>query len=236
VFWKFFDWINKSAFEVSADAFNTFRVSERSHLGHHKTAALTHSTQEILIKHKRLIAHFLVTNDARFVTIYNNVLMKSSSYVTKRQSIKLLGEILLERANFNLMTSYVQSGENLKLCMNLLKEDARMVNYEGFHIFKVFVANPRKSIEVQRILITNKDRLLRFLPPFLDDRTEDSQFGDEKAYLIKQIEELPSAPVAPQQPAPQNLMGGSGGGGSGGGGGGGGSGSSAGAGRGALVA
>ena len=26
VFWQFFDWIDKSAFEVSADAFNTFRV------------------------------------------------------------------------------------------------------------------------------------------------------------------------------------------------------------------
>lgn len=26
VFWKFFDWINKCAFEVSADAFTTFRV------------------------------------------------------------------------------------------------------------------------------------------------------------------------------------------------------------------
>lgn len=27
VFWKFFEWIDKSAFEVSADAFMTFRVS-----------------------------------------------------------------------------------------------------------------------------------------------------------------------------------------------------------------
>ncbi len=27
VFWKFFQWINKSSFEVSADAFTTFRVS-----------------------------------------------------------------------------------------------------------------------------------------------------------------------------------------------------------------
>lgn len=26
VFWKFFEWIDKGAFEVSADAFNTFRV------------------------------------------------------------------------------------------------------------------------------------------------------------------------------------------------------------------
>lgn len=30
VFWRFFDWIDKSAFEVSADAFSTFRVSPRS--------------------------------------------------------------------------------------------------------------------------------------------------------------------------------------------------------------
>lgn len=27
VFWKFFEWINTGAFEVSADAFTTFRVS-----------------------------------------------------------------------------------------------------------------------------------------------------------------------------------------------------------------
>lgn len=131
--------------------------------------------------------------------------MKSSSYVTKRQSIKLLGEILLERSNYNLMTSYVESGENLKLCMNLLKADARMVNYEGFHIFKVFVANPNKSVEVQRILITNKERLLRFLPSFLDDRTDDMQFSDEKAYLIRQIEQLPLAPVAPPPQQPQSM-------------------------------
>jgi len=26
VFWKFFEWIDKSAFEVTADAFSTFRV------------------------------------------------------------------------------------------------------------------------------------------------------------------------------------------------------------------
>lgn len=27
IFWRFFDWIDKGAFELSADAFNTFRVS-----------------------------------------------------------------------------------------------------------------------------------------------------------------------------------------------------------------
>jgi calcium binding protein 39 len=61
---------------------------------------------------------------------------------------------------------------------------------------QVFVANPNKSV-VQRILISNRDKLLRFLPSFLDDRTEDEQFIDEKSFLIRQIEQLPSAPVVP---------------------------------------
>lgn len=62
---------------------------------------------------------------------------------------------------------------------------------------QVFVANPNKSVAVQKILINNRDRLLRFLPTFLDDRTEDDQFTDEKSFLIRQIELLPSAPAQP---------------------------------------
>jgi hypothetical protein len=59
---------------------------------------------------------------------------------------------------------------------------------------QVFVANPNKSYAVQRMLINNRDRLLRFLPTFLDDRTDDDQFMDEKSFLIRQIESLPTAP------------------------------------------
>ena len=130
--------------------------------------------------------------------------------MTKRQSIKLLGEILLDRANYAVMTEYVDRGKHLKICMNLLRHDRRMVQYEGFHVFKVctlsnpqavvlaliitqvFVANPNKSEEVVRILTQNRERLLRFLPTFLDDRTDDDQFNDEKAFIIRQIELLPA--------------------------------------------
>ena len=64
-------------------------------------------------------------------------MVQSDSYVTKRQSIKLLGEILLDRANYAIMTKYVDSGDHLKICMKLLLDDRRMINYEGFHVFKV---------------------------------------------------------------------------------------------------
>ncbi|KAF7502252.1 hypothetical protein GJ744_006299 [Endocarpon pusillum] len=175
LFWNFFNWINKGSFEVSADAFNTFR--------------------DILTRHKTMVAQYLSTNFEEFFSRYNTLLIQSDSYVTKRQSIKLLGEILLDRANYNVMTAYVDRGAHLKLCMNLLKDDRKMVQYEGFHVFKVFVANPNKSTAVQRILINNRDRLLKFLPKFLEDRTDDDQFTDEKSFLVRQIELLPAEPA-----------------------------------------
>jgi len=182
VFWKFFDWIDKGSFEMSADAFTTFR--------------------ELLMKHKQIVAQYLATNFDLFFDKYNNILVKSESYVTKRQSIKLLGEILLDRANYTVMTAYVDHGEHLKICMNLLRDERKMVQYEGFHVFKVFVANPHKSIAVQKILLNNRDRLLKFLQHFLEDRTEDEQFIDEREFLIKQIKNMPPQPVEPlQKPA-----------------------------------
>ena len=176
VFWRFFDWIVKGSFEVCADAFSTFR--------------------ELLTRHKALVATYLETNFDMFFSNYNRKLVQSDNYVTKRQSIKLLGELLLDRANYNIMTRYVDSSEHLKLCMKLLLDDRRMINYEGFHVFKVFVANPNKSYPVQRMLINNRERLLRFLPNFLNDRTEDDQFIDERSFLIRQIELLPPNPPA----------------------------------------
>ncbi|KAI9696081.1 MAG: hypothetical protein M1836_005912 [Candelina mexicana] len=186
VFWRFFDWIDNGAFEVSADAFTTFK--------------------EILTKHKQIVARYLAINFDLFFSKYNTTLVQSSSYVTKRQSIKLLGEILLARANYQVMTAYVDRGEHLKLCMNLLRDDRKMVQYEGFHVFKVFVANPHKSPAVQRILWNNRDRLLKFLPRFLEDRTEDDQFTDEKSFLIRQIETMQPPPVDPETNRRQHYL------------------------------
>lgn len=160
---------------------------------------MTDPRQEILTRHKQIVAQYLVVNFDLFFDRYNNILVKSESYVTKRQSIKLLGEILLDRSNYALMTAYVDKGENLKICMNLLRDERKMVQYEGFHVFKVFVANPHKSIAVQKILLINRDKLLSFLQHFLEERTEDEQFNDEKDFLIRQIRNMPPHPVEPAQ-------------------------------------
>jgi len=86
--------------------------------------------------------------------------------------------------------------------MNLLRDERKMVQYEGFHVFKVFVANPHKSVAVQKILLINRERLLKFLQQFLEDRTEDEQFIDEREFLIKQIKNMNPTPTEPlQKPA-----------------------------------
>ncbi len=46
----------------------------------------------------------------------------------------------------------------------------------------------------------NKQRLLKFLPNFLEDRTEDDQFNDEKAWLVKAIGNLPDNTSAVKSP------------------------------------
>ena len=102
-----------------------------------------------------------------------------------------MGELLLDRTNFNIMTKYITNKSNLKLMMRLLRSKRRNIQFEAFHVFKVFVANPNKPTEILQILIENKDKLIKFLQSFHTEKeTEDEQFKEEKAFLIQQIEQL----------------------------------------------
>jgi calcium binding protein 39 len=88
------------------------------------------------------------------------------------------------------MTRYISNPDNLKLMMNMLKEKSRNIQFEAFHVFKVFVANPNKPRPIAEILLRNREKLVEFLLQFHTERTDDEQFNDEKAYLIKQIQEM----------------------------------------------
>jgi len=76
----------------------------------------------------------------------------------------------------------------------LLRDKSKSIQYEAFHVFKVFVANPNKPAEISDIIVRNKERLVAFLKQFRND-IEDEQFIREKAYLIKEIEASGSTPA-----------------------------------------
>jgi len=167
-FYSFPHYIEDTTFGISCDAFANLK--------------------ETLTRHKPMVAEYLEKNYDRFFAMYNTLLL-STNYVTKRQSLKLLGEILLDRANFNVMTKYISVEANLKMMMNLLRDKSRNIQFEAFHVFKVFVANPKKPPQIETILRRNKEKLLAFLRDFHNDK-EDEQFSDEKQFLIAQIQAL----------------------------------------------
>lgn len=171
VFWNYFDYIKTAPFEMATDAFAT--------------------VHDILLTQDQVAAEFLRNNAALFITRVSE-LMSSDNYVTKRQSLKLVAQILRHRANFSFMTVYIDDVDNLKLVMMLLRDKSKNIQNEAFHIFKIFVANPKKSKPILDILIKNKAKLLNFLPTFGTDRKNDKEFEDEKSYIINHVAALPN--------------------------------------------
>ena len=165
IFPELFEKLHESEFEIASDSFTTFK--------------------DLLTRHKAMAATYLVASYDWFFQEYSK-LLESPNYFTRRQSVKLLGELLLERANVRVLVKYVADPENLKVMMNLLKSSAKSIQWEAFHVFKVFVANPNKSPAVVDILLSNRDKLLQYLEGFEPDRT-DQQFLEEKAVIIQEI-------------------------------------------------
>lgn len=167
---KFFEYANLASFDILSDAFSTFR--------------------DLMTRHKHIVKKFLEENYQSFLKNYNEQLIESENYVTKRQSIKLLSEVLLDKINFNVMSRYVADVDNLKVIMKLLGDRSAAITLEAFHVFKIFVANPKKTEKVERLLIKNKEKLIHFLTEFRVDQNQDDQFEEERTYLIKQIKQL----------------------------------------------
>lgn len=175
-FWKYFVYVNTDSFETSTDAF----------------ATLT----DLLTLHKNLVGSFF-SND-QIVSKFSseiNYLITNGNYVTKRESTKLLAELIMKKLNYNLMTKYVNNVENLKIIMLLLGDRSKNIQLEGFNVFKVFVANPKKEKSVVDILVKNKNKLLQFLENFNKERNDDL-FVAEKDFIIQQIQSLPKLVIA----------------------------------------
>ncbi|CAJ0597126.1 unnamed protein product [Cylicocyclus nassatus] len=168
LFYNFFEYVDLPAFDIASDAFATFK--------------------DLITRHS-LCAEFLEANYDAFFAKYQQ-LLESDNYITRRQSLKLLGELLLDRHNVNIMSRYVSDVDNLILMMKMLCEKGRNIQFEAFHVFKIFVASPNKPRPVVAILTRNREKLIDFLGQFQNERTDDEQFIEEKAYLIKQISEM----------------------------------------------
>ena len=179
---RFFDLVSHPNFDVASDAFACFR--------------------DALTRHKALVASYLEQYYDHFFTRFS-ALMKSDNYVTKRQSVKLLGEILLEPINRPIMHRFISNVENLKLSMILLRDKSKNIEHEAFHVFKVIAANPYKPVAIKKILFKNQEKMIQYLEGFLAERNEDAQFVEDKETVIARIAELNDVNIHEEPPQSQ---------------------------------
>ncbi|KAK1568647.1 hypothetical protein Q3G72_027094 [Acer saccharum] len=158
---KFFIYLQNPNFDIASDVQATFK--------------------ELLTRHKATVAEFLSTNYDWFFKEYNSQLLESTSYITKRHAVKLLGDILLDRANSSVMVRYVSSLHNMRILMNLLR---------------LFVANQQKPVEITRVLVSNRSKLLRFFADFTLEKANE-QFESDKSYVMREIAMLETNDVRP---------------------------------------
>ncbi|GJP32468.1 hypothetical protein CLOM_g3285 [Closterium sp. NIES-68] len=144
------------------------------------------SLKDLLKRHPSVAAEFLMEHFDDFFKRFD-LLLNSDNYVTRRQAIKLLGELLLDRANMQVMMRYIAEAHNFKIMMTLIKDPSRAIQYEAFHVFKIFVANPRKPEKIVKLLARNKDKMVKFLKDFEIDK-EEEDFEEEKEMLINEIQ------------------------------------------------
>lgn len=130
------------SFDISADAFSSLRA--------------------LLLTHKREGAAHLEAHFKEFFVPYNEML-QTEDYVTKRQALRLIGEILLDRKYKKVMTMYVWEEQFLQVSMNLLRDNSKAVQSDAFHVFKVFAAAPNKRSRVRQILLRNRQRLVKLV-------------------------------------------------------------------------
>lgn len=170
LFWNFFKYVKIPTFEIANDAFNTLH--------------------DLLTIHKKLVSEFLAKNYEIFNASMNQ-LIQSDNYVTKRQSVRLLAELVLLKQNQVFLNKYFDDTNNLKLIMLLLSDKLSILQLEGFHIFKFFVAKPKKSQKILDILIKNKGNFMAFFQKFDIADFNDSNLIDERDYILGEIQKLP---------------------------------------------
>ncbi|XP_052207580.1 uncharacterized protein LOC127811608 isoform X2 [Diospyros lotus] len=120
----FFKYVELPNFDVASDAFSTFK--------------------DLLTKHETAVSEFLTTHYDEFFEHYEK-LLTSSNYVTRRQSLKLLSEFLLESPNSQIMRRYIVEVRYLKVMMTLLKDSSKNIQISAFHIFKVTMINLKRK-------------------------------------------------------------------------------------------
>jgi hypothetical protein len=159
--------VKHGSFDVTSDAFASIRA--------------------LLLTHEETSAAYLETHFDAFFDLYNGLLL-SEDYVTQRQALQLLGDMLLSKCFVAIMFRYVTNVQYLQIIMRLLRHRSKHIPVGAFHIFKIFVGNPSKPPQVRRILCKNREKILLLLDGFSSLRESDENFVQDLHSVAQLLE------------------------------------------------
>ncbi|KNC47432.1 uncharacterized protein AMSG_03865 [Thecamonas trahens ATCC 50062] len=154
-------------FEVSSDAWATFKM--------------------MLTQHKELTDEYLNVHYDEFFPAFMTLLNPDGDgYTACREALSLLADLICYSGPAEYRVRFISEAKHLICMLNLLNHESRIIKLLTFHVFKVFVAAPAKSRQVHKVLVRNRDELLKFFENFFPD-SDSAEFTKDKAYVIEQI-------------------------------------------------
>mmetsp|Transcript_13765 Transcript_13765/g.34545 ORF Transcript_13765/g.34545 Transcript_13765/m.34545 type:complete len:406 (+) Transcript_13765:85-1302(+) len=172
---RLFELARSKNFEISSEAFATLR--------------------EILLVQSAVSAAVISADLEGFFPHFHVLLEADMDYVVRRQALRLLGEVLLDPAWREAMCAYVAEDRFLQIHMNAMRDSAKAIHLGGFHIFKIFVANPRKPRNVCSILHRNRNRLVKLLVSLSTVCEGDANLTEDLSTVIRVLETLEAPPM-----------------------------------------
>mmetsp|Transcript_18506 Transcript_18506/g.50809 ORF Transcript_18506/g.50809 Transcript_18506/m.50809 type:complete len:368 (+) Transcript_18506:90-1193(+) len=166
---KLIDLAQHPNFDIASEAFNSLRT--------------------LLMTQKSVSAAYLKRDFVDFFAHLHS-LLQTDVYVTKRQALRLLGEVLLSRSFMSVVVDYVSNDAFLPIHMNLLRDDSKAIQIEAFHILKIFVANPDKPRRVALILHRNRERLKDVFQSLSGVRKTDKALLEDVRAATKLLDKL----------------------------------------------
>ena len=159
---KLFTYFNVSHFDVSADSFATFR--------------------ELILCSPN--GEQYINENAQAIIDRIHSTLNESNYAACRQSLKLIGEIIVQYPSFQ--QKYLKDEKNLIVIMKFMASQYKLISMEAFHIFKLFVAIEGRPEPITKILRANQEKLTQFIKTLLDG-VEEQELQREKDYLLMEL-------------------------------------------------
>ena len=158
-------YIIMDSFDIASDAFFTLET--------------------VLTSHQDVFDDFIALEDNydKFFSHYE-ILITSEKYAAKIQSLVLLSTILTRTDSYILLNKVTNDKYKLRIIMNILPDISPVIRLKVFNIFKLFITNPKKDEDVQKILYRNSKKIISFLYDNYDTHLEDENFCNDRAYVI----------------------------------------------------